>query len=153
MHLLVTLVWLFVIGTITLANFVIAMIVTFFLLSLFRRAIGCEDYVRRVNAFFSFSVGFIREIIISNVRVMRVAMQRNASRLKGCFIGYDVEDLTEFEILLLAQFIGLSPGTMVAEMSEDKKHLILHAFPATTAEEIQHKLDSTLKKGILSFTR
>lgn len=153
MHLLVALVWLFVSGNITLAGFFVAFIATFLLLSLFRKAIGCEDYVRRVKAFLWFTVRFVQDVIASNIRIMRVALRRDAGEIDGRYVNYNVEGLTEFEILLISQCIGLSPGTMVAEMHEDGKHLILHAFPASTAGDIQQKLDSTLKRGILSFTR
>lgn len=152
-HLLVALVWLFVSGNITLANFVVALIATFLLMSFFRKAIGCENYVRRVKAFFRFALHFAWEIVISNVRIMRVVMRGDAARIPGQFVGYNVEGLTNFEILLISQCIGMSPGTMVAEMSEDGKHLMIHAFPAASPEEVRAKLDSTLKNGILSFTR
>lgn len=152
MHLALTLVWLFLSGIPTLGNFLVALVATFILLSLFRRAIGCQDYVRRVSAFAVFVLRFLVEVIHSNVRIVSIALRRGAKRVKGCYVQYDVEGLSDLEVFLIAQCIGMSPGSMAAER-EGKKYLILHCYPAAPAPEIQKRFDAILKRGILSFTR
>ncbi len=153
MHMLVALVWLFLSGNTTLGNFFLALGLTFVLLALFRKPLGCEDYIRRMIGFAVFVGRLIAEIVTSNLRIMRVALRRNAKRIGGFFFAYNVEDLTDFEVLLLSICVGLSPGTMVADRSADRRELILHVFAAGSREEVRAKIDSTLKTGILSFTR
>ncbi len=152
-HMLVALVWLFLSGTTTLGNFFLAIALTFLLLALFQKPLHCRDYVRRVCAFCVFVARLIFAIIGSNLRIMRVVMWRNASAIEGAFTTYDVSDLTDFEVLLLSVCVGLSPGTIVADRSEDGKELVLHVFAVGSSAEIRATIDVTLKSGILSFTR
>lgn len=153
MHLLVAMVWLFLSGNATFGNFLVALVVTFALLALFQKAIGCENYVKRVIALLRFLPRFTLNIVFSNLRVMRMALRRDAGKIRGSFVHYDVAGLTDFEVLLIAQCIGLSPGTMAADRSEDGRDLILHVFGPDDPATVRGKIDSTLKASILAFTR
>lgn len=130
----------------------LALVGTYGLLALFRKAIGCEAYVKRVRAFFVFVVGVVFEIIRSNLRIMWVSLSRNAGFIEGQFVDYDVSGLSEFEVLLISYCIGLSPGTMVADRSEDGNTLVLHIF-ATDADDARKVINRTLRDNILAFTR
>lgn len=152
MHMLVSFVWLFLSGNTTLGGFLVGVIAGLLLLSLFKRALGTEAYVRRVFAFIRFALIFIREVIVSNFRIAMVALKPNAKRIRGEFMTYDIEGLTALEILLLCYCVSLTPGTAVAGKSEDERLLILHAF-ASSPDEISDHIDETLRKPILAFTR
>jgi multisubunit Na+/H+ antiporter MnhE subunit len=66
---------------------------------------------------------------------------------------YNVEGLSEFEILLLCWCISLTPGTAVADRNEDGRALILHAFASGEPDDIAQQLDHRLKNRIVEFTR
>lgn len=152
-HLLVALVWLFLSGNSTTGSFVVALVGTYLLLSLFKKAIGCEAYVRRVRAFFVFLAKLIQEIVLSNLRIMKIGIMPGAGTVEGDFMDYDVSELTSFETLLVSYCIGLSPGTMVADKSRDGKILVIHIFPSSNPDEVRATIDRTLKHTILGFTR
>lgn len=153
MHLLVAFVWLFLSGNTTLGGFLGGLIAGFLLLALFQRALQAQDYVRRVIAFARFTVLFLKEIVISNIRIAQVALHPNARRIHGEFMAYNVEDLTKFETLLLCYCVSLTPGTTVAGKSDDERAIVLHAFASGPPEEICEHIDRTLRKYILAFTR
>lgn len=153
MHMLVTFVWLFLSGNTSLGGFLVGAIAGFLVIALFRRALGAENYVRRVVALGRFGLIFLREVAISNFRIGLLALKPNVRRVHGEFMAYDVEDLTDLEILLLSYGICLSPGTAVAGKSDDKRLLILHVFGSGTPEEITENVDRTLRDPILAFTR
>jgi multicomponent Na+:H+ antiporter subunit E len=153
MHLLVALVWLFLSGNPSTGNFLIAFVVTYLLMALFRKAIGCESYIKRVRSLIRFLVYFVGEVVSSNLRIMRVALQKDAPHIHGEYIEYEIAGLTEFEVLLISYCIGLSPGTMVAGKSEDDRHLIIHTFASGSPDEVRALIDRTLKYSILAFTR
>ncbi len=153
MHLMVALVWLFLSGNPSTGNFLIAFVATYLLMALFRKAIGCEPYIKRVKGFIRFLVFFIGEVISSNLRIMRVALQKDAPHIHGEYIDYEVTGLTEFEILLISYCIALSPGTMVAGKSEDGRYLVIHTFASGDPDEVRALIDRTLKYSILAFTR
>lgn len=153
LHLLVALVWLFLSGNVTFGNFIVALIVTFALLALFQKALGCENYIKRVVAVGRFLAHFAGDVLLSNLRLMRIVLRRDAAQMRGHFVHYDVQGLTNFEVLLLAQCIGLSPGTMAADRTGDGRYLVLHIFGMEEPEVVCRKMDATLKARILAFTR
>lgn len=153
MHLLIALVWLFLSGNVSFGNFIVSLGVTFALLALFQKALGCESYVRRVKALVRFLILFVHSVILSNLHIMRIALRQDAAKVQGYFLSYDVTGLTDFEVLLISQCIGLSPGTMAAERSKDGHILILHIFGSDDPQAVREKIDETLKIRILAFTR
>jgi multicomponent Na+:H+ antiporter subunit E len=153
MHLLIAMVWLFLSGNTTLGGFVVGLVSGFALLALFRRAIRCESYIRRVSSLVVFLLRFARELVVSSLRIARVSLQPGAGEVKGCFLRYEAPGLSELELLLLAQCISLTPGTTTVARTEDRRGLILHAFAGGTPDELQQSIDTTLKQWILAFTR
>lgn len=152
-HLVIALVWMFLSGNTTLGGLIAGLLGGFVLMKVFQNALGCRDYIRRVVAAGFFLGRFLLLIAASNLRIARTALRRDAGSIRGEFIPYSLEGLTSFETLILCQCIGLTPGTIVAQQSEDGATLILHAFASGTPDEIRHSLDEELKRGILAFTR
>ena len=152
-HILVALVWMFLSGNTTLGGLGVGLLAGFAMMTLFRKALGCQDYVRRMTAFVLFIGKFLEMVGLSNLRIARVALARNAGSIHGHFMEYSIEGLTDVEILILCQCISLTPGTLVADKNPDGSKLILHAFASGDADEVRATLDARLKKNILSFTR
>lgn len=152
MHLLVALVWLFLNGSATLGAFLLGLAAGFILLAVFQRALRCESYIRRIRFFFYFVARLFGEIILSNFRITQLILSKNASELTGRFAYYDVSDLTETEIMIMAQCLSLTPGTTVAEHNSQGQ-LVLHTFPALADEELKVIVDKTVKHPMLAFTR
>lgn len=152
-HALIALVWMFLSGSTTLGGLVIGLLAGFALMALFQKALGCQNYIRRMLAVIGFAGNFLKEVVESNLRIARVALRRDAGELRGEFLAYPVGDLTDFEILLLSQCISLTPGTIVVEKNAGTHELILHSFASGSPDEIRRSLDEGLKRNILSFTR
>lgn len=152
MHLLVTSVWTFLYGNTTLGGFFLAGIASFVLLWIFQKVLHCEDYVRRVLAALAFTFFFIWDIIQSNVTMARLCLKPGVGRQEGAFSTYDVSDLTSAETLLMAYCINLTPGTTVADRTEEGC-FVLHSFPAMDASELETQINQTLKRRLLAITR
>lgn len=152
MHLLVALVWLFLNGSGTLGAFLVGLAAGFLLLALFRRALRCESYVRRIGAFVVFLFRLLVDIIHSNLRIARLVLSPQAGTIPGRFVCYDVRDLTKIEIILMSQCLSLTPGTTVAEL-DARGQLVLHTFPALSDEELKDMVDRTVRQPLLAFTR
>lgn len=152
-HFLIALVWMFLGGNTTLGGLAVGLLAGFAIMAIFRQALGCEDYIRRVVGLVVFLGCFLREIAISNVRVAQAVFRPAASQLQGEFLTYSVADLNDFETLLLSQCISLTPGTIVAEKSKDGREIILHSFASGSPDEIRSSIDRSLKQPLLAFTR
>ena len=152
MHLLVALVWLFLSGNTTLGGFIMGMLAGFVLLATFKRALKCETYVRRLWAGGIFVLHFLKDVCTTNFKLVCLTLSPSASSAKGKFVTYDVSDLSRLETVILAQCLSMTPGTMVAELTDESK-LVLHTFPATSEEELKVQIDTSLKRHLLAFTR
>jgi len=152
-HLGIALAWMFLGGNTTLGGFASGLVFGFIAMALFRNALHCRHYIRRVLAGVRFFFHFIYLILLSNLKIARAAILREAPRIKGEFLVYRIDGLTDFETLLLCQCIGLTPGTIVTDRIPNDSALILHAFASGTAEEIRRFVDQELKYPILLFTR
>lgn len=154
-HLFVGLVWIFLSGDTTISNLILALVLTFVLLAIFRKPLRCEGYIRRTLAFARFLARLLVDVVVSNVRVMRLALRRDAGEIQGAFLAYPVEGLTDFEVLLISVCVGLAPGTITVnrERVDDRAVLVLHVFPGTNLKAVRAQTDRVLRDGILSFTR
>jgi multicomponent Na+:H+ antiporter subunit E len=152
MHLLVALVWLFLSGSATLGSFLLGLAAGFVLLALFQRALRCESYIRRICSFVVFIARILVDIVRSNLRITSLIVSKKAGALTGRFAYYDVSDLTDSEIIIMAQCLSLTPGTTVAERNQ-RGQLVLHTFPALTDDELKVMVDRTVKRPLLAFTR
>ncbi|WP_169809613.1 Na+/H+ antiporter subunit E [Terrimicrobium sacchariphilum] len=153
MHLLIALVAMFLSGNTTLGGLALGLVGGFALMALFRSALGCQHYIRRVVAVLAFGFIFLQQVVSSNLRLVGAVLRRDAGSLEGEYISYSVEGLTKLEVLLIAQCISLTPGTIVADKSADGRALILHTFASGSPEEIRNALDEGLKRPILAITR
>lgn len=153
MHLLIALVAMFLSGNPTLGGLALGLVGGFILMAFFRSALGCQSYIRRVMAVIAFGFIFLQQVVSSNLRLVGAVLRRDAGRLEGDYISYSVEGLTNLEVLLIAQCISLTPGTIVADKSDDGRALILHTFASGSPDEIRRALDEGLKRPILAITR
>lgn len=152
-HLLIALVWMFLSGNTTLGGLGTGLLAGFGLLAFFRNALNCRDYVRRVMSFVAFGWPFFWQVMAANFRIAMVALQKNAGTIQGRFVRYNIEGLSEFEILFLCWCVSLTPGTAVADKDSGGRELVLHTFASGEPDQMRSHIDRDLKKKILAFTR
>ncbi|QIF01814.1 Na+/H+ antiporter subunit E [Roseimicrobium sp. ORNL1] len=152
MHFLVASVWTFLHGTTTLGGFVLGGIASFFLLWVFQKVLHCEDYVRRVRAALAFFVRFLVDVVRSNLAMAKLCLDPKVGSKEGSFTTYDVSDLSETETVLMAYLINLTPGTTVADRT-DEGLFVLHSFPSMESAELAERIHLTLRKPLLEITR
>lgn len=152
MHFLVASVWTFLQGNATLGGFITGGIASFFLLWIFQKVLGCEDYIRRALATLSFAGHFLYDVARSNLAMAKLCLQPGVGKRSGSFTTYDVGDLTPTETVLLAYFINLTPGTTVADRTE-QGCFVLHSFPAVESTTLEERINKTLRKPLLEITR
>jgi len=73
------------------------------------------------------------DIVVANLVVARLILGPPA-RLRPAFIEYPLRLRTDLAISLLANTISLTPGTVSARLSSDRRHLLVHALDVEDAE-------------------
>ncbi len=91
----------------------------------------------------------LKDIVTANLTVARQVLGPN-DKLHSQFVWVPL-DLTNIHgISALASIITLTPGTLTAELSEDRKHLLIHCLsveaPEALIAEIKTRYEAPMKK-------
>ena len=60
---------------------------------------------------------------------------------------------TNLEITLLANFINLTPGTIIVDMSDDRKVFYIHTIRVKNREQFIHEIKNGFEKRLLEILR
>lgn len=82
---------------------------------------------RRPLVFLRFCVRVLWDIAEANVEVARLVYGRSR-RLRPAFIHYPLDVRDSFSISLLASTVSLTPGTVSADISDDRSVLLIHVL-------------------------
>jgi multicomponent K+:H+ antiporter subunit E len=89
------------------------------------------------------------DMLLSNIEVARRILGPERSLTPG-FIWVPLELQNIHGITALASIITLTPGTLSAELTEDRRHLLVHAFNLKDADatvaEIKARYEAPLKE-------
>lgn len=89
------------------------------------------------------------DIILANLTVARLILGPTA-RLRPAFIRLPLELRNEFAIVMLANTISLTPGTVCSDLSPDRRTLLIHALdvedPAQAIARIKQRYEKPLQE-------
>jgi multicomponent Na+:H+ antiporter subunit E len=93
---------------------------------------------------------FLAELILSS---FRVAWEVLAIKffIKPGIVGVPLSVKTDMQILLLANFISLTPGSLTLDISEDRKTLYLHTMFASDPDKVRADIKNGIEKRILEI--
>lgn len=101
------------------------------------------------------TVRMLYDIVVANLTVARQILGP-ADRIKPGFIVFPLETNHENVITILASLIALTPGTVVVDLSEDRRILYIHALDVPDEEaliaEIKEKYEYPLKEIFQWYT-
>jgi multicomponent Na+:H+ antiporter subunit E len=95
---------------------------------------------------------FIKELFISNFRVLWDVITPGHISRPG-IVGVPLDAQTDLEILLVANLVSLTPGTLSIDVSEDRKTLFVHVMFLEDVEEIRLSIKNGLEKRVLEVLR
>ncbi|MCT2345410.1 Na+/H+ antiporter subunit E [Niallia taxi] len=119
---------------------------------IFRNLFTSRFYLLRIVAVLKLTYIFIRELISSNIAVVKTVLKPKLDMQPGIF-AYPTILEKNWEITLLANLITLTPGTLVIEVSSDNKILYVHALDINDAQESIDSIKDTFEKAILEVGR
>jgi multicomponent K+:H+ antiporter subunit E len=97
----------------------------------------------------SYFLVLLWDIIVANLRVARLILGRNRA-LSPSFIAVPLDMRDELPITILASTISLTPGTLSADVSENREWLYVHALDvdneAELIAEIKQRYERPLKE-------
>lgn len=81
----------------------------------------------RIIHFFSFIIFYMSEVLKSNLRVAHDVLTP-AYQIQPGILAVDVSGMSDRQLLFMANFITMTPGTLGLSFSEDNQRLYIHAM-------------------------
>ena len=152
MNLLLSFIWVALTGQMNYSNFVFGYLLGFGVLFIMNRNERDQRYFYRVPKIVSFFFFFLYELIKANVQVAYDVITPKYFFKPG-IVRYPVNATTDFEINLLATFISLTPGTLIMDISDDKKAIYIHVMYLKDEEAFIRSLKTGVERKLLEILR
>ena len=141
-----------VLGQLNLSGFVSGFVVGYAALWLTKPLYGNTRYFERLPNVLRLIGFFGKELLVSNLKVLwDVITPQHISR--PGIIGLPLDARTDLEIMLVANLISLTPGTLSLDLSEDKRVLYVHVMFLDDIERTRQQIKQGLERRVLEVMR
>ena len=141
-----------VLGQLNLSGFVLGFVVGYAALWLTKPLYGNTRYFERLPRVLGLVGFFGKELLVSNLKVLwDVITPQHISR--PGIISLPLDARTDTEIMLVANLISLTPGTLSLDLSEDKRVLYVHVMFLDNIDETRQQIKQGLEKRVLEVMR
>jgi len=141
-----------VLGQLNLSGFVSGFVVGYMALWLTKPLYGETRYFERLPRVFGLIGFFGKELLVSNLRVLwDVITPQHISR--PGIIAIPLDARTDAEIMLVANLISLTPGTLSLDISEDRRVLYIHVMFLDDIEKTRQQIKQGLERRVLEVMR
>ncbi|GGG24657.1 Na(+)/H(+) antiporter subunit E [Lysinibacillus alkalisoli] len=145
-------IWMFLSSNFTASGFLIGFLLGMLAIIMMRRFFKQRIYLVRVWALIKLTLLFIKELIMANVQVLKLALSPKLN-MQPAFFALPIELKEEWEITLLSSLITLTPGTIVVHISDDAKTLYIHAIDIDDVDEAIDDIKNSFEKAIMEVTK
>lgn len=152
MNILLTLIWVALTGALTPVNFGFGFIASFLILWLMARKGSDTRYFLRLPKIIGFCLFYFVEMIKANLQVAHDVVTPHYFMKPG-IVGLPLDAKTDFEITMLSNMISLTPGTLVVDLSTDRKIMYVHVMYLKSKEDFIETTKRGLEKKLLEILR
>ncbi|SFJ18508.1 multicomponent Na+:H+ antiporter subunit E [Halobacillus dabanensis] len=152
LNIIIAIMWMFLSETYNFTSFLVGYILGIILLFVLQRFVPDSFYMKRTWKFFLLILLFVRELILSNIDIVKHVYKPKMDMKPGIF-ALPIDVKTNFEITLLANLISLTPGTLSVVVSEDHTKIYIHAMDMPDVQESVDDIKNTFEKRIMEVTR
>lgn len=152
LNMMLALGWAALIGSFTLPSLLVGFAIGYLALWCARPLFGTTSYFARVWRSIRLAGLFVYELFVSSLRVVwDVITPAHLSR--PGIIALPLDAKSDGEILLVANLISLTPGSLSLDVSSDRRTLYVHAMFADDPEALCRTLKARLERPILEVLR
>lgn len=151
-NILLALVWAAINGDFTLTTVLLGFALGYIVLYAAERTLGRPHYFRKVWLVVFFTLFYLRELVVANVRVAYAVIMPGRFTKPGV-IAFPLDAKTDLEITLLAILVTLTPGTLSLDVSADRRVLYIHFLFIDDVEEARRSIKTGLERHLLEVMR
>jgi multicomponent Na+:H+ antiporter subunit E len=152
LNLLLALTWAALQGDLNTVNLVIGFAISATLIYLFRRMFFRPLYFRKVALGVTLTLVFLKELLLSNIAVLRVVFGPRA-RVRSGVIALPTELTNEVALTALANMITLTPGTLTLDISPDRRYLYVHTLNLDDPEDVKQAIQQAFEVYLREISR
>lgn len=152
MNLMLTFIWVALTGSFMFINFVFGFVLSFFILCIMARRSDNFKYFNRIPKVINFALYFLREVIKANLEVAYDLITPKFFMKPG-IVKFPLTAKSDLEITILANIISLTPGTLILDVSDDKKVLYIHVMYLKDKDDFISLLQKGFEKKLLDILR
>lgn len=151
MNLLLSFIWVALTGSMYYSNFLFGYLLGFFTLWVMNKNEEDKRYFYRVPKIIGFTFYFLYEMIVANLQVAYDVITPKYFFKPG-IVRFPLNASSDLEINILSMFISLTPGTILLDVSEDKKSIFIHVMYLESKEKFVARMRNSERK-ILEILR
>lgn len=140
--------WCLLNGTFSAITFGVGFAVAFLALWLTRGLYRDTGYFRRMSRITALVLYFFYDLVLSSLRVSWDVLTPRLSA-RPAILAMPLEARSDVEIMLVANLISLTPGTLSLDVSADRRVLYVHAMYVDDAQETIQDLKDGMERRVL----
>jgi multicomponent Na+:H+ antiporter subunit E len=144
--------WVGMTGQLNAANLLVGFIVGYVVLLVLQGPVAMGGQLHRIRVAIELLVVFAWELLLANLRVAwDVVTPTHLMRPGVIAVPLDARD--DIEILILANMVSLTPGTLSLDISDDRTVLYIHAMYLHDRERITSAIKDGFERRLLEVLR
>ncbi len=144
--------WVGMTGHISASNLVVGFALGYFVLLVLQGPRAMRTQMRRLLRAVELLAVFVWELILANLRVAwDVVTPTHLMRPGVIAVPLDAE--TDLEILMLANMVSLTPGTLSLDVSDDRRVLYIHAMYLHDRDRFRRSIKNGFERRLLEVLR
>lgn len=154
LNLLLTIVWMALIGEFTFDSFVEGLVITFFVVGLSNYFIRDQQrgYFEQFWRTIRVLLNFLLSVVTASFRVATIVVTPRLN-IRPAVVAVPLDIERDDQITIFANMITLTPGTLSLDVSADKKTLYVHTIDMDDVETFRAELKSGFEAQVMEITR
>jgi multicomponent Na+:H+ antiporter subunit E len=152
LNVIIAFLWMFFQRGWDMLSFAKGYLIGIIILFLLRRFFPTRFYLARLIAIISLLLLFLVELVKANYGVLKEVIRPTLKIQPGIF-ALPVEVKKDWEIMLLANLITLTPGTLVVDISDDNDVLYVHSMHIDDVDDLINDIKNSFEKAIMEVSR
>ncbi len=147
LHIVLAVIWCAMHNSFHPATFIVGYLLAWASTSMFRALSQYTPYRMNVWEAIKLFFVFLKEMIVANIQIAFIIISPPMNIRPG-LIEYPLDIKNEGAIVLLANMISLTPGTLSVDIAEDRKSIYVHAMVMETPDLLKKKIKDSFERRI-----